>query len=247
MQRELTGVQHRAFAFDDCEVRSVDGGDGFTFEGVASIVDKTYTATDNLGAFPETIQRGAFDKTLSELKARSKKGGVGSDVGLFINHNYSAAPLATVSAGSLELWTDPNLRVRARLNPARPSVQEIRHAVNDGEMRQMSIGFKVPKGKSDWSADGEHIVREALLVETSVVWLGDNHMTTAGMRSLTELISDLEDADEATLRRAIDALTARLPGAYPVELDPTLIVADPTPFLEQRRADLISMWAKRYA
>lgn len=239
MQRDMTGVQHRAFAFDDCEIRAADGGDGFTFEGVASTVDKTYTATDQFGSFQETIQRGAFDKTLAELKARSKKGGVGSDVGLFINHDYKAAPLATVSAGSLEVWADPHLRVRARLNPARPSVQEIRHAVNDGEMRQMSIGFKVPKGRSEWSDSGEHIVREAMLVETSVVWLGDNHMTTAGMRSLTELISDLEDADEPTLRRAIEALTARLPQPEPE------FVPDLSPLWEQRKADLISMWQKR--
>lgn len=236
MRREITGVQHRAFAFDEVEVRDATAGDGWTLEGVAAIADRPYTASDMFGEFTETITRGAFDKTLSELSARSRKGGVGSDVGLFVNHDYRSAPLATVSAGSLEVWADPHLRVRARLNPARPSVQEIRHAVNDGEMRQMSIGMKVPKGKDEWTGDGERVVREAMLVETSVVWLGDNPATSAGMRSVADLLDDLADIDDpVAIRRAYDFFAARLPAPA---VDPAAA--------EQRRKERRDMAAKVY-
>jgi HK97 family phage prohead protease len=181
----VRGVQHRSFEFRDFEFRD-DGNKGFTFDGVASVVDTPYEVRDAYGSFTETIAAGAFNKTLKDSKA---------DVALFVNHDTRALPLATRLDGSLRLAADPHLRVTATLNPARPSVQEVRHAVNDGQARQMSIGFSVPEKRDEWSDDyTKRIIREVNLAETSIVWRGASPTTSGSMRSYNELLRSVNDA-----------------------------------------------------
>jgi HK97 family phage prohead protease len=203
-----TGPQHRHYDITDFEFRD-DGSDGFTFEGVASVVDTPYTVRDPWGEFTETIAAGAFNKTLRDSKA---------DVALFINHDHQGIPLATRGAGTLKLTADPDLRVRAELDPARSDVQNLRSAVSRGEMRQMSIGFTVPrdKGKDVWNDDmTERTIRELSLFETSVVWRGANPHTTTSMRSLDDLLASMDDVDmtEDEVRRAVAFFEARMPVA----------------------------------
>jgi len=203
-----------------------DSAEVLTFEGVASVVDTPYTVRDSLGEFTETIRAGAFNRTLRNAKA---------DVALFINHDTRALPLATRAAGNLRLSADPNLRVVADLNPLRPSVQEARHAVADGQARQMSIGFRVPNdpAKDQWNADyTERVIHEINLHETSIVWQGASPTTSGGMRSFDELMESLVDLTlaEDDLRRAITALQLRLPADTPVEVTADL-------FAERDRAD----------
>jgi HK97 family phage prohead protease len=181
----VRGVQHRSFEFRDFEFRD-EGNKGFTFDGVASVVDTPYEVRDQWGSFTETIAAGAFNKTLKDSKA---------DVALFVNHDTRALPLATRLDGSLRLAADPHLRVTATLNPARPSVQEVRHAVNDGQARQMSIGFSVPEKRDEWSGDfSTRVIREVNLAETSIVWRGASPTTSGSMRSYNELLRSLNDA-----------------------------------------------------
>lgn len=217
----------RSFDLTTAEFRDgSDAGDAITFEGVASVVDTPYTVRDQFGEFTETIRSGAFNRTLANAK---------KDVGLFINHDTRALPLATRSAGNLVLSADPHLRVAASLNPGRPSVQEARHAVTDGQARQMSIGFNVPKDarKDVWNADfTERSIYELNLHEASIVWQGASPTTTGAMRSFDEWLDELVEAEmiEADIRRAIAALELRLP-------------SDPTPpevvnlFADRDRAD----------
>jgi HK97 family phage prohead protease len=201
-----TDVIRRSYTFTEVEFRD-DGPTGCTFEGVASVVDAPYTVRDRWGEFEETIRAGAFNKTLRDSKA---------DVGLFTNHDYRALPMATRASGRLTLAADPHLRVRAELNPARPSVQEARHAVLDGDAGQMSIGFTVPKARDKWSEDmTTREISEVVLKETSIVWQGANPFTSGKMRSLAELMDSLTDVemDPDEVRRAIDHLTTLLPDA----------------------------------
>ena len=183
----------RSFEFTECEFRD-DGPNGWvTFEGIASVVDTPYTVRDQFGEFTETIRAGAFNRTLNSSK----------DVGLFINHDTRALPLATRSAGNLTLAADPHLRVVAALNPGRPSVQEARHAVTDGQARQMSIGFQVPKDtrKDVWNADyTERVIHELNLHETSIVWQGASPTTSGHMRSFEEWLDELSTAMKAKKR-----------------------------------------------
>lgn len=200
----------RSFDFTECEFRD-DGPNGWiTFEGVASVVDTPYTVRDMFGEFTETIQAGAFDKTLSELSKRAAKGRQ-HDVALFINHDYRTLPLATVASGNLEVSATPDLHMRAFLNPARPSVQEARHAVADGQARQMSIGFSVPNKKADlWNETyTERTITELKLTEGSIVWQGASPTTTGMVRSIDELLAQFPDGgeyDETDLRRAVNHL-----------------------------------------
>ena len=181
----INGMNHRSFEFTDFEFRD-DGVKGYTFDGVASVVDTPYEVRDQWGTFTETIGAGAFNKTLRDGKA---------DVALFVNHDTRALPLATRLDGSLRLSADPHLRVTATLNPARPSVQEVRHAVGDGQARQMSIGFSVPQKRDQWNDTfTERHISEVNLAEASIVWRGASPTTTGAMRSDNDLLRSFTDA-----------------------------------------------------
>jgi len=200
-----TDTIYRSYTIADFEFRDDTEGDGFTFEGVASVVDTPYTVRDRWGEFTETIRAGAFNKTLKDS---------GADVALFVNHQHQSVPLATRSAGTLNLSADPDLRVVASLDRERPSVLDVRSAVTRGEMRQMSIGFTVPKARDNWNDDmSEREISEVALLETSIVWKGANPHTSGSMRSLDEFMASLVDVemDADEIRRAVTFFTDRLP------------------------------------
>lgn len=222
------GRQVRHYDLTDFEFRD-DGTTGFRFEGVASVVDAPYAVTDQWGTYTETIRAGAFNKTLRDSKA---------DVALFVNHNAVGVPLATRGAGTLSLSADPNLRVVADLDPARPDVQVVRSAVSRGEMSQMSIGFMVPKARDSWNEDmTERTISEVQLVETSIVWRGANPLTTGSMRSVDEFLESLTDVEmsEDEVRRAIAALELRLPADEAETIAGGFIATD----------DLRTLWDQR--
>lgn len=184
--------EDRQFQVAPVEIRSGDDT-GLTFEGIASTVDSPYTVTDMFGDFEETIERGAFDKTLAER----------DDVRLLVNHD--GIPLARTKSKTLELTTVPHLRATARLDDQNPTVQEIRSAMVRGDLDQMSIGFRVMR--QEWNGDyTERTIREVKLFDVSVVTYPANPTTSASLRSL--LHETPTDATE--LRAAIDRLTAAL-------------------------------------
>lgn len=227
----LGGVQRRSYDFTEFEFRD-EGSHGVTFEGVASVVDQPYTVRDSFGTFEETIKAGAFNKTLRDGKA---------DVALFINHDYRSLPLATRLDGSLRLSADPNLRVVATLDPARPSVQEARSAVMGGQARQMSIGFSVPKARDSWNEDyTQRVISEVNLGETSIVWKGANHLTEGAMRSFDDFLASIADVEmtEDEVRRAL---------AYFEELLPAPAVEEPEtqPEVVRTNADLLALWERK--
>ena len=200
-----TDVIYRSYTIADFEFRDDAEGDGFTFEGVASVVDKPYQVRDRWGGFTETIRSGAFNKTLKDSKA---------DVALFVNHQHQSIPLATRSAGTLNLSADPDLRVVASLDRERPSVLDVRSAVTRGEMREMSIGFTVPKARDSWNDDMTvREISEVALMETSIVWKGANPHTSGAMRSLDDFMASIVDVemDDDEIRRAVSYFTDRLP------------------------------------
>ena len=220
---------HRSFDFTKSEFRD-DGPNGFyTFDGVASVVDIAYKVRDKFGVFEETIHAGSFAKTLGELanRAAKAKGKTtdthvdSADFALFTNHDYRALPLATVSGGRLSVWADPHLAVLGYLNPARPSVQEVRHAVADGDATQMSIGFNVPNDakKDVWNADyTERHIYEAIVREASIVWQGASPTTSGAMRSMDEFLAEWSWNDALDIERAL-AFFGNLRGESPAERD----------------------------
>jgi len=200
--RATSDREHRSFDFGTFEFRDASETE-VTFEGVASVVDTAYEVRDMFGTFTETISAGAFNKTLRDSKA---------DIALFVNHNSDAAPLATRAAGTLKLAANPNLSVVASMDAARPDVQIVRSAVSRGELSQMSIGFSVPKDKQTWNADyTERTIHEVKLSEASIVWRGASPTTTAAVRSLQDILEDINADDPDEIRRAIAYLSDLLP------------------------------------
>lgn len=198
----------RSYAFADVEFRDNATTGGWTFEGVASVVDHPYPVRDQFGDYTETIRSGAFNKTLRDSKA---------PISLYVNHQHTAFPFAvrSASAKTLALSADPNLRISAELDRNRPDVQILRSVIDRGEMNEMSIGFRPVKARDKWAADWTSVERaEVALREVSVVEQGANTGgTAAAMRTLADWLgsNEIDDLSEDEIRRAIAAFETRLP------------------------------------
>lgn len=121
-------------------------GDGRTLIGYAA----TFDSRSNPLPFVETIQRGAFKKTLSE----------NPDVRFLINHD--GLPLARTTNGTLRLSEDDiGLRFEADL----PDTQEARDlwtSIDRKDVDEMSFSFRTIRDK--WSANRS----ERSLIEVSL-------------------------------------------------------------------------------
>lgn len=93
-----------------------------------------YNVSANLGAFNETIQRGAFDEANFE------------DVRFLVNH--AGIPLARSTNGSLRLRvTREGLRYTATL-PDTAEARELYEAVKDGRLTHSSFAFTI--AEEEW-------------------------------------------------------------------------------------------------
>jgi uncharacterized protein len=208
-------VQHRSFTVADLEMREDSNTGAVRFEGVASVVGTPYLMRDMLGEFEETMAPGAFHRTIRQK----------ADVRMLKNHN-SDFVFARTKSGTLQLADDPHLRASApSLDPANPQVQTLRSELARGDVDQMSIGFRVRD--DEWSDDyTQRTIKELELIEVSVVTFPASQTTSAGLRSLDELmaaLTDFDDMDEGFILRAIAALTERLPQP---EVDPNILARD---------------------
>jgi HK97 family phage prohead protease len=144
--------------------------------GYASTFGQSY----RVGFFDETIQRSAFDRTLSMTP----------DVVLLVDH--AGQPLARTKSGTLNLSTDDHgLSVRAELDASDPDVQRLLPKMRRGDMDQMSFAFSVPDGGDAWDFGGERpqrSIREASLSggDVSIVTHPANDGTAAQVRARDE-------------------------------------------------------------
>jgi HK97 family phage prohead protease len=158
------------------EIRDQGEDSPLVFTGYASTTGQPYSVTDWAGTYNETIERGAFDKTLAE----------GDDVRLLINHD--GLPLARwtgrgVAGGdTMTLRADEvGLQVEALLDRQDPDVQRVAPKMRRGDLTQMSFGFQVMK--QEWSKDySERSIREVRLFDVSVVTYPANPATSATVR-----------------------------------------------------------------
>lgn len=164
----------------DFEIR--EKGDGMTFVGYAA---KFNSRSENLGGFVETIQPGAFRKSL-----RSR-----NDVKLLVNHDAGRV-LASSRAGTLRLKEDAvGLRVEADL-PNTTDGRDMAELLRRGDLSSMSFGFSVIK--DSWSSDGtERSLESVRLFETSIVAFPAYQATEASVRAYDQLaLRTNVDADE---------------------------------------------------
>lgn len=195
--------ERRAVAVSAFELRS-DKANSLTLDGYASVFDEPYDVYGGpeAGGFMETIDSGAFDRTLREKP----------DLHLLINHE--GLPLARTKSGTLTLSTDRHgLRVLAQLDRRDPDVQRLETKMGRGDMDEMSFAFRTKADK--WSDDDtERRVTEASLHkgDVSVVNFGANPATTVGLRGLRGLVDefaglDIEDALVEARSMGPDALS----------------------------------------
>jgi HK97 family phage prohead protease len=111
-----------------------------TVEGYASTFDQSY----NMGWYQETVQRGAFTRTLKS----------NPDVRFLVNHD--GLPLARTKSvpENMTLSEDSTgLAVRATLDATDPDVRRLVPKMQRGDLNQMSFAFGIVA--EDWTDDNK--------------------------------------------------------------------------------------------
>jgi len=186
----------------DREVRRVErlelrqSDDGLPMiEGYATVYDYRYDigGGPDMGGFTEVIATGAASKSAQE-----------ADVRLLANHG--GLPPARTRSGTLQLESDDiGLKVRATLDPTNPAAQEVRSAMERGDVDQMSFAFRVVRDQ--WNADySERTISEVKLFDVSVVTYPANPATVVKLRADDQPAEDAaEEAPKASGRSVAQA------------------------------------------
>jgi HK97 family phage prohead protease len=156
--------------------------DGMTLIGYAA---KFNSPSEDLGGFVETIEAGAFRKSL-----RSR-----NDVKLLVNHDTGRV-LASTRAGTMKLYEDEvGLRVEASL-PNTTDGRDMAELLKRGDLNKMSFGFVVMK--DSWNDEmTQRILKSVRLLETSIVSFPAYMATEAMVRSLDKAATRAQvDPDE---------------------------------------------------
>lgn len=183
-------MELKALQFKDSDISL----DSRTFKGYASTWDK-----DQGG---DIITPGAFTKTINERAGRVK---------ILWQHSE---PLG---APTLMREDERGLYVEGKISKTRLG-DEALELMRDGVVDQMSIGFSIPGGKSEWSEqDQARVIREVKLYEFSPVTfpMNENAYIT-GVKSLREQLQvggKLSDAQIKELSVLLDDMKALLTGA----------------------------------
>ncbi len=177
---------------DDMNVTAT--GDTTTvFTGYACITGQAYTLCDYFGSYTETVQPGAFAKTLSE----------NADVILCVNHDWNAIPLARTISGTLKTIEDETgLYCEATLDLTRADVHALCSAIDRGDLIGMSFAFVVVR--QDWSPD--YMQRSILEIDLDG---GDESIVTHPANPATNGTIGLRKAQaDAVIRAGIPGLVA---------------------------------------
>ena len=183
-------MELKALQFKDSDISL----DSRTFKGYASTWDK-----DQGG---DIITPGAFTKTINERAGRVK---------ILWQHSE---PLGVPT---LMREDERGLYVEGKISKTRLG-DEALELMRDGVVDQMSIGFSIPGGKSEWSEQDEaRVIREVKLYEFSPVTfpMNENAYIT-GVKSLREQLQvggKLSDAQIKELSVLLDDMKALLTGA----------------------------------
>ena len=182
------------------------GDDGFTLEGYGAVFNQATRIDSHEGRFDEVIDRGAFNKTLSERTPV-----------LQFDHGRDPAT-GSVPIGSIEdiRSDDHGLFVRARLHD-NARVEPIRQAIASGAVDGMSFRFQVMRDDWDESRDTPmRTLREVSLLEVGPVVFPAYAGASVGVRSILatlpedERASLIEEIRQAILLDVVDVDAAVL-------------------------------------
>lgn len=190
---EVPSTRNRSQEFDAqlrANIIDRDGKKFYELDGYASTVDEPYEMYDFWGPYTEIVDRAAFDKTLA----------ADPDVAFLLNHRGTT--MARTKAGTLTLSVDDHgLRSIAYLNPERTDVKDLVHAINDGDIDQMSFAFRIVSGQ--WSPDyTEYRILEVDLDrgDVSAVNYGANPNTSISARA-KQALAAVAELPEPLLRQ----------------------------------------------
>ena len=178
-----------------------DGKQFVHLSGYASTVEEPYEMYDMFGPYTETVDGGAFDRTLR----------ADPDVSFLVNHR--GLTMARTVNGTLELSADSQgLASNAYLNPGRTDVRDLVAAIDDGDITEMSFAFQIVRGQ--WSPDyEEYRILEVDLDrgDVSAVNYGANPNTSIAARSMAALAA-IDQLSLPVLRSLTEAAQQRLLG-----------------------------------
>jgi len=168
-------LETRLFQVENFEVR--EDADGMHLEGYAALFN---SRSENLGGFTETIQPGAFKRTLDSR----------NNVFLLYNHDTSAV-LASRRAGTLTLAEDERgLKISASIAPTSTG-RDVAVLVKRGDLQGFSFGFSMPaRGGDSWNSEGtERVLHHVRLHEVSLTPMPAYKATdgTASVRGLDKI------------------------------------------------------------
>jgi HK97 family phage prohead protease len=209
--------------------------------GYASVTGTPY----DVGFYQETVERGAFKRTLSNSDL---------DVQLLVNH--IGLPLARTTSGTLTLSeNEKGLLVRAELDPEDPDVRSLAPKMRRGDVTEMSFAFRVLD--QEWSDDYTERSLTSLDIhrgDVSVVSYGASPTTSTTLRSeeANEFIATVERRSGESLPAAAKRqLFADLTGQEPTEVEEEQReVPSPTPlvipdYTKRARLQLAALGVRR--
>lgn len=181
-------------------------------DGYASMTGVAYDVTDWLGTYSETVERGAFAKTLAER----------DDVRLLLNH--AGLPLARTASGTMRLDEDSlGLHVDADLDKRSTLTNDVAVSMDRKDLDQMSMAFQVTR--QEWNEDyTQRWIKELKLFDTSVVTYPASTTTMAKLRGSG--LDQLAELDDDELREVLARLTRRFadPIGEPPVVDEGLVM-----------------------
>jgi HK97 family phage prohead protease len=188
---EGQSVETRQLDSPDLEFRSAE--DGLSSSGYPALYGVNSQVIK--GRFTETINQGAFDRSLNS----------GANIILNVDHNDEKL-LASTKAGSLRLSSDARgLRYEARHAPT-SYANDLAVLAKAGEIRSMSFSFKVPKGGDKWSADGQNRSLSEVKLVSIAILTGKPPAYPEATTYIRSLANTL-DADLDDLTLAVRALS----------------------------------------
>ncbi len=169
---------HKANQLNQCEIKFTgtdqDIGIG-QFSGVASVFD-------GIDLYGDTIQKGAFTKTLK----------AGRRPLMFFNHD----PYVVIGKWIDITETEKGLEVVGELTPNHKDAENVKASMHHGAISGLSIGYKIPGGGSEMLKDGSRLLTEIDLIEISVVARpADDHARISQVKSQISELDNLRDAE----------------------------------------------------
>lgn len=195
MDRSLTLPAVLRSSLESRAIGTTEVREWLHLEGTASLTDTPYEMWDAFGPYMERVDAAAFSASLAR----------NPDVAFLVNHK--GLTMARTAARTLELRAP--LDMEAWLNPARSDVNDLRHAIDDGCIDQMSFAAILKEG--EWNEDYTEFVMLELDLhggDVSAVNFGANPHTSISARAL-RMVDEADRLPEGVARSMLRRLEAR--------------------------------------